>query len=193
VVLASKILARLLVVSGPSYVQKFVDKTGGNVVMQHRLGRWWNIPTIWPICFALLFGIDVGTIDFSRAFDLFSLLEMFAPGSKAVVTYPVILPVITSMLENGLKAVTRDQSDPDSPLVEKANGKTPANTAGPATSTHTRQRSMTFNVETSASSKPSNTRVPSAIATDDDRGYQSSRRPPCRFRVHSTNNHPIFS
>jgi hypothetical protein len=153
VVLASKILARLLVVSGSSYVQKFVDKTGGLVVMQHRLRRWWNIPAIWPICFAILFGIDVGTIDFSRSFDLFSLSEMFAPGSKAAVTYPVILPVIMSMLENGLLAVTRDQPDPDSPLVERTNGTTSVSTTGSAAPTHTRPRSMTFNVETSASSK----------------------------------------
>lgn len=151
--LASKILARLLVVSGPSYVQKFVDKTGGNVVMQHRLRRWWNIPAIWPICFAILFGIDVGTIDFSRSFDLFNLLELFAPGNKAVVVYAVILPIIMSMLENGLKAVTRDQLDPDSPLVERINGNTPASVANPAAPTHTRQRSMTLDVETSASSK----------------------------------------
>jgi len=160
VVLATKILARLLVVSGPSYVQKFVDKTGGIVVMQHRLRRWWNIPTIWPICFAILFGIDVGTIEFSRTFDLFTLLEMFASGSKVAVTYPAVLPVITSMLEQGLKAVTRDQSDPDSPLIERTNGKTPAITAGPATPTHTRQRSMTLKIETSASSKLSDARVP---------------------------------
>lgn len=159
-VLATKILARLLVVSGPSYVQKFVDKTGGIVVMQHRLRRWWNINAIWPICFAILFGIDVAAVNFSRTFDLFSLLEMFGPESKATVTYPVILPVITAMLEQGLKTVTREQSDPDSPLIERTNGTKPAATGGTPTPSHSRERSMTLKIETSASSKQSNVLIP---------------------------------
>lgn len=148
-ILATKILARLLIVSGPSYVQKFVDKTGGIVIMQHRLRRWWNIPTLWPICFAILFGRDVGTIDFSRTFDLYGLLEVFVSGSQISVAYPAILPVITSMLEQGLKAVTRDQSDPDSPLTERTNGRTPVNTVGSTTTAHRRQRSMTLEIGTS--------------------------------------------
>lgn len=153
VLLASKILARLLVKSGPGYVQKFINKTGGVIVMHHRLKRWWSIPTIWPICFAVLFGLDVGTVDFGRTFDLFSLMEMFASGSRAEVAYPVMLPVIMAMLEEGLRAVTRDQSDPDSPLTEKRDGKMAASTTNPVTPTHTRQRSMTLVIEPSASSK----------------------------------------
>ena len=152
--LAAKILARLLVINGPSYVQKFVDKTGGIVIMQHRFKRWWSIPTIWPICFAVFFGLDPGTIDFSRTFDMFSLLETFAPDGVAAVVNPAMLPVITAMLEQGLKTVTRDQLDPDSPLTEKSNTKTPIFSKGLATPTHARQRSMTLSIEPSTSSKP---------------------------------------
>lgn len=151
--LAAKILARLLVISGSSYVQKFVEKTGGVVVMQHRLKRWWNIPTVWPICFAVFFGLDVANIDFARTFDLFSLLDTFASGDKITVVYPAMLPVITAMLEEGLKTVTRDQSDPDSPLAEKSNGKVQHFSKTPATPIHTRQRSMTLNIEPTASGK----------------------------------------
>lgn len=122
VVLAAKILARLLVVNGSSYVKKFTEKTGGIVIMQHRLKRWWNIPTIWPICFAVLFGRDIATVNLDRTFDLFSLLESFAPESQAKVMYPEMLPVLTAMLQSGLKAIARDQNDPDSPLAERING-----------------------------------------------------------------------
>ena len=140
-------------VSGPIYVQKFVDKTGGIVIMQHRLKRWWKIPTIWLLCFAILFGLDIAAIDFSRAFDLFNLLETFASGNRVVVEYPAILPVIISMLGEGLKAVTRDQSDPDSPLVERNVDKYFIASRSPATPSHTRQRSTSLSIETSVSSK----------------------------------------
>ena len=145
--LATKILARLLVTSGPLYVQKFAEKTGGVVVMQHRLRRWWSIPTIWPICFAIFFGLDVGAIDFARSFELYSLLETFASGGKTVVAYPAMLPVITAMLEEGLKSVTRDQTDPDSPLTERSNGKSQDLAKMPPIPTHIRRRSMTLNTE----------------------------------------------
>lgn len=154
VVLAAKILARLLVINGPSYVQKFVDKTGGIVIMQHRFKRWWSVPTIWPICFGILFGVDPGNIDFSRTFDMFSLLETFAPDGLAPVVNPAMLQVITVMLEQGLKTVTREQLDPSSPLTEKSDGKTMNFAKSPATPTHARQRSMTLSIEPSTPSKP---------------------------------------
>lgn len=121
VVLAAKILARLLVVNGPNYVKKFAEKTGGVVIMQHRLKRWWNIPTIWRVCFSILFGRDVATIDLERNFDLFSLLDSFAPAGQTKVVYPEILPVITAMLQRGLKAISNHQNDPDSPLMDRSN------------------------------------------------------------------------
>ena len=157
VVIATKILARLLVVSGPSYVQKFVDKTGGIAIMQYRLRRWWNIPSLWTISFAILFGVDIASIDFSRTFNLFGLLDLFASTSNVTVAYPIILPAITAMLKEGLKTVTRDQSDPDSPLVEKSGesrGETPVSLVGSPAPAHSRQRSMTLAIGTSISSKP---------------------------------------
>ncbi len=115
--MAAKILARLLVTSGPSYMSKFIEKTGGITVMQHRFKRWWDIPAMWVICFAIFFGVDLAKIDFGRSFDLFNLLELFALGNNVNIAYPEMLPVITTMLQNGLRNVTRDQSDPDSPMT----------------------------------------------------------------------------
>ena len=155
VVLAAKILARLLVVNGPDYVQKFVDKTGGIVIMKYRCKRWWSIPTMWPICFSVFFGKDPADIDFSRNFDMFSLLETFVPDGRAFVVNPALLPVITAMLEQGLKNITREQSDPESPLTEKGHGKTDTMGQSPTTSTPARQRSMSLRIESSRSSKRS--------------------------------------
>ena len=102
VVLTAKILARLLIVSGPAYVTKFIEKTGGLVLMKHRLKRWWHLPSMWTICLAIFFGVDVATIDFSRPFDLINLLEIFCVKDRVTVVYPQMLPLLTGMLARGL-------------------------------------------------------------------------------------------
>ncbi|KAI9772725.1 MAG: hypothetical protein M1840_000320 [Geoglossum simile] len=147
VVLGVKILARLLIAHGSSYVNKFAAKSGGFVVMRHRLKRWWNIPTIWPICFAILFNHDVAKIDFGRPFELYSLLEMFSANGTANVAYPEVFPVIASMLQNGLKTIVTDQRNPDSPLRERGNGESDSLRPNEPTPKHTRRRSMSLNVE----------------------------------------------
>lgn len=82
--------------------------------MSNRLKRFWDMPTLWPICFSILFGYDVAEINFDRNFDFFSLLETFG---KRKVVYPDSLSVITAMLQHGLKDVMRHQDDPDSPAT----------------------------------------------------------------------------
>ncbi|KAL8791573.1 MAG: hypothetical protein Q9195_005837 [Heterodermia aff. obscurata] len=118
VALATKLLARLLITNGASYVQKFAGKTSGVIIMQNKIKRWWNIPAMWLICFAILFGQDVASINMEQQFDFYNLIETFVAKCQARVTYPEILPVITAMLQAGLRAVTRDEPDPDSPLNE---------------------------------------------------------------------------
>ncbi|KLU83123.1 beige/BEACH domain-containing protein [Magnaporthiopsis poae ATCC 64411] len=113
VVYACKILARLLVTHGSSYTSKFsaTNKTGGFWVMAHRLKQWWELSTLWPICFCILFGKDVADVDFSRPFDHTTLLDMFT----GRVIYPDALPIVTSMFQHGLRDVMKHQDDPDSP------------------------------------------------------------------------------
>ncbi|KAI1295727.1 beige/BEACH domain-containing protein [Xylaria venustula] len=115
VVYGSKIIARLLVTHGATYISKFSGRTGGFCIMAHRLKRWWDIPTIWPICFCILFGFDVADFNFDKDLDFFSLLETF--GTYKVVNSDA-LPIITSMLQHGLKDVLKNQEDPDSPLSD---------------------------------------------------------------------------
>ena len=152
VVLGSKILARLLVVHGSGYATKFASKTGGFTIMRYRLKRWWDIPTLWPICFSILFARDVADIDFERPFELFSLLETF--GSCKVV-YPTIVPVITSMLQHGLKDVLRHQDDPDSPLNERSSPQDRETTLSIPTGA-SRRRSMSLTKELESRRKTRN-------------------------------------
>jgi beige protein homolog 1 len=109
VVLSTRILARLIVVHGTPYLNKFKEKSGGFTIMRHRLKRWWHLPALWPACFAILFGIDVGTLDLDRSFDLFGLLELFDGKKEVKVTYPDVLEVIMGMLQNGLKTIVQSR------------------------------------------------------------------------------------
>ena len=144
VVHGTKILARLLVVHGPGYVSKFATKTGGFTIMRYRLRRWWDLPTLWPICFSIFFGHDVSDIDFERSFDLYSLLETF---TNCKVVYPGVLPVIMAMLQHGLKDVLHHQDDPDSPLSDRGNGQIPDKTSLSVPASHSRRRSMSLTKE----------------------------------------------
>lgn len=145
VVLGTKILARLLIVHGSAYVKKFTESTGGFAIMRFRLKRWWDIPTLYPILFGILFNHDVAEIDFERAFDLFSLSELF--GGKSIV-YPDALPIIVSMLYQGLNCLVHNQDDPDSPLHERSNGNGSAEKlAVPVTGSRRRSMSLTKELE----------------------------------------------
>lgn len=129
VFLASKILARLLITHGSTYIKKFSEKSGGFTTLKQRLKVWWNMPSIWIVCFALLFGHDVSTIDFDGEFNHFNLAEQF--GQKPVyVVYPEAFTIITAMLEQGLRSLVQDRGqeskqDPESPspaLTIQSNG-----------------------------------------------------------------------
>jgi hypothetical protein len=79
--------------------------------MANRLRKFWDIPTLWPICFSMLLGYDVADLNFDRDFDLYSMLDTFG---KQKIVCPDSLVVLTAMLEHGLKEVMRHQEDPDS-------------------------------------------------------------------------------
>jgi hypothetical protein len=137
----TKILARLLVAHGATYTTKFATKTGGFIIMANRLKRFWDIPTIWPLCFSILFGYDAAEINFDQDFELSSLMGIF--GQKKVV-YPESLQIVTSMLHHGLKDVLRHQSDPDSPSPN-ASSETDRLSATSPTEGRPRARSMELN------------------------------------------------
>ena len=111
VVLATKIMARLLVTHGDGYGKKFSEKSGGYIIMRQYLKKWWRIPAIWPICFAIFFGVDVGKISVKKPFDQAGLLETFFAGDQTFVAFPEMLPVITEMMQSGLRhAVLADET-----------------------------------------------------------------------------------
>ncbi|KAI0172638.1 beach-domain-containing protein [Hypoxylon sp. FL1284] len=143
VVYGCKILARLLVTHGTAYVNKFSGRTGGFYIMAHRLKRWWDIPTLWPICFSILFGYDVADIDFEKNFDFFSLLETFG---KCKIVNPDASRIITAMIQHALKDILRDQDDPSSPSADVKQTEITATISEPLTG-RPRTRSMSLRKE----------------------------------------------
>jgi beige protein homolog 1 len=137
VVLATKVLARLLIVHGPGYVKAFSDKSGGFTIMKQRLKSWWSVPALWTTLFAMLFGIDIADIDYSEDFNQFTLAEIFQSTSGRPV-YLDVLPVMTAMLENGLRTIVQDgthNSDSGASTPSKVSGET--DEANPRVGWHT--------------------------------------------------------
>lgn len=104
VVHATKILSRLLVIHGSAYSKKFADKNGGYTILGNHLRRWWSIPVLWPICFALLFGRDIALLDLDRSFDVAGLLKLFLQDGDLRIVYPEMFPVIMGMLGSALRS-----------------------------------------------------------------------------------------
>ncbi|KAL4917006.1 hypothetical protein BDW62DRAFT_91411 [Aspergillus aurantiobrunneus] len=102
VVLATRIMARVIVTSGSNYNKRFSEKNGGYIIMRGCMRRWWNIPVLWPICFSILFGLDLGKTIADKPFDPASLCELLV-GSEAEVCFPEIFPVITEMMRSALR------------------------------------------------------------------------------------------
>ena len=149
VVYGCKILARLLVTQPHGYTSKFASKTGGFSIMAHRLKQWWDIPTIWPLLFSILFNYDVAKIDFDRSFEFFSLIELF---SESKIVFPEVLPVIAAMLQQGLRDIIKHQDDPGSPAADPR-PVTPTGTPE-IVQTRPRARSMELGKALESRSKP---------------------------------------
>ena len=109
VALALKILGRVLVLNGNHYVKKFSDPNKGNgfFVLKMRLRRWYHVPAIWVICYAIFFGIDVAVIDLHKSYTAQSLLDAFG-SRKLSVVYPEAFTIIAAMLNAGLKSTVKD-------------------------------------------------------------------------------------
>jgi hypothetical protein len=133
VVLATKILARLIAVHGSPYSKKLAEKSGGYIIMKHRLKRWWNVPTLWTVCFAILFGLDIAELGPDRGFDPAAFLDFLLSRPDAKVVFPEILPILTEMLHSGLnEAVAGDErlsgvkKGSDSPQTSVARNDSPS-------------------------------------------------------------------
>jgi hypothetical protein len=123
VILATQILARLVVVIGSGYSKKFAEKSGGYIILEHRLKRWWDVPALWPICLSIFFGVDHALLNLDKPLDQSELLRAFLIEGDVKVVFPDMLPVIVNMLKSGVRNLTMasdDQEDTQGSLEERA-------------------------------------------------------------------------
>jgi hypothetical protein len=143
VFLTTKILVHMLIVHGPAYVKRFSELHGGFTVLRHRLKTCWNMPAIWTLCFALMFGVNPNTINFEDDFNHFALADIFSRQSVNIV-YPETFSILTGMLENGLRAIVQDGYSAASPADgQNGSSSNPSNGNGPYPSL-ARERSMSL-------------------------------------------------
>lgn len=123
VILATKILARLVVAIGSAYSKKFAEKSGGYIILEHRLKRCWDVPALWPICFSIFFGVDHALLDLDKSLNVSELLRAFLAEGDVTVVFPDMLPVIMNMLKSGVRNLTMAsdaQEDTQRSLEERA-------------------------------------------------------------------------
>jgi hypothetical protein len=144
--LSTKLLSHLLIVQGPQYTKRFGEKHGGFTVLRQKLKPWWNTPAIWTICFSLMFGIDPSTINFDEDFNHFALADIFSRRPVHVI-YPEVFPVLTGMLEHGLRAIVQDGYTASSTNDDENGYLMKPNTGNDSRPTITRERSMSLNVD----------------------------------------------
>ncbi|KAJ6185525.1 hypothetical protein N7519_006826 [Penicillium mononematosum] len=123
VILATQILARLVVVIGSGYSKKFAEKSGGYIILEHRLKRWWDVPALWPICLSIFFGVDHALLNLDKPLDPSELLRAFLIEGDVKVVFPDMLPVIVNMLKSGVRNLTMAndaQEDTQGSLEERA-------------------------------------------------------------------------
>ena len=91
----------------------------------------------------MLFGLDVGSVDFERDFDLYNLMDTFLADGKVAIKHPEVIPVLASMLEQGLRTVVKQESEDSTPSKDnKASAlSTPSE---PSTPVQRKRRSMSM-------------------------------------------------
>ncbi|ORX90609.1 beach-domain-containing protein [Basidiobolus meristosporus CBS 931.73] len=77
VVLATRLLARLLYTQGPVYVNKFRVASEGFAVLEKLLPEHWYLCQLYPAVISILLGVDIATVPIVSRFDLFNLLTVF--------------------------------------------------------------------------------------------------------------------
>lgn len=103
---ALRILARLLVTQGKSYITKFGGKNDGFTICEALLEK--SREDIWPILFAILLGRDISQFSGRTSEEIYDELV----SSSTPVLVPEILPVILSVFKHwSSEVVQQDMSN----------------------------------------------------------------------------------
>ncbi|RVD82445.1 uncharacterized protein DFL_006872 [Arthrobotrys flagrans] len=112
IVCAMKILARILVVHGQSYISKFAGKTSGFLVLKRRLRKWWRVPEVWMSAFSIFLGVDIAKVDLTQPLVLYHLINTFKFDDKdGRFICSDMWAVIATMLKTAVNDITKSQQE----------------------------------------------------------------------------------
>ncbi|KAF3939581.1 hypothetical protein ABW19_dt0201372 [Dactylella cylindrospora] len=142
---AMKILARILVIHGQTYIAKFGGKTGGFLVLKRRLRKWWRIPEIWLSALSVFLGIDVAKVDLKQPLVLYHLINTFKFDDKdGRFICAEMWAVIASMLKSAVNDITKNLQE------AAARAQSPKNrllNPDDASKKHNRRRSLSLDTQ----------------------------------------------
>jgi hypothetical protein len=103
VVLALRILCRLLVLQGPAYMMKFRSGTDGMYIMQSLLKNHWNILQVHETLVATLLGMDIADIPLQGSGDFSRIIALHSQNAHRQIPIPEIMRVESALIDHGLR------------------------------------------------------------------------------------------
>lgn len=109
VVLAARILSRLLFSQGAMYVSKFRIASEGFLVMKKLLPHYWYLTQLYGTLLAMMLGVDISTVPVDANFDLFTLLTIYKNENSAQqrMLLPEIMSVILALVKEAINVVVQ--------------------------------------------------------------------------------------
>ncbi|KAG1351442.1 hypothetical protein G6F62_002976 [Rhizopus arrhizus] len=104
VLLAIRILARLCVSQGTTYINKFRSMSEGLLVMRKLLPAYWNMPQLHETLVLIMMGIDVGDYPLQKYSGINNLRRCLQTNKDSKVIVPEILPIIADLWDEARKA-----------------------------------------------------------------------------------------
>ncbi|KAI9318572.1 hypothetical protein BX666DRAFT_1855381 [Dichotomocladium elegans] len=96
VVLAARILARILIVQGQSYLTRFRQASEGFIILSRLLPNYWSLVQLHETLIILMMGLDVADYPLYSSFDP-KHLDQCLRTERPKLLVPDILPIIISM------------------------------------------------------------------------------------------------
>ncbi|KAJ3336562.1 hypothetical protein HDU93_002592 [Gonapodya sp. JEL0774] len=109
VVLATRMMAKIIGTQGPKFIERFRNTTQGFTIMAHLLDKHWNLVQVHHSLFAITFGVDVSDIPVSSSNDLYTLLTFYRPDPRKSRSFCLDgLLCMTSILRTAVEVVHWD-------------------------------------------------------------------------------------
>lgn len=117
VVLASRIVSRILINQGPTYVNKFRQTSEGFTILTKLLPHYWHLVQLHQVLTITMMGADISLFPLHKTFDIEDLkLCLRSDSSKFMI--PDLLPIVIGLLKEGMAdALARTRKDAEGKYI----------------------------------------------------------------------------